>query len=749
MFWIKGKPGCGKSTLMKYIFEDNRTRIHLHTDQIRRSDAVCLAGFFFYARGTSVQKSLIGLLRSILIQILECFPSLMSIASPKHWVTVSNQSSLREDLPTWSPGDLRQALKRLLGQTDVSGNICLFIDGLDEYEGDHEDLVVFLEDLISSSYGQRLKLKACIASRPLLIFEHHFNTHQGLCMHDLTAGDIRAYVTSALETSEGLKHLQKTHKAEVRKLVDDLVNKANGIFLWMRLAVKSMRQGLQDGDRVSELQVRITEIPPDLYDFYKAILCGIKSRQYRLQAWEMLHIVLVHPDINLLEFAFADEGPQEAISRDVKPLTASEKTSLGRVAEKRLNSRCAGLVEVVEDTLDEFDETPLAEFYDLESGIPNFVEEPWEEPFLRSRLQLSHLTVAEFLKVSDVSDVLDPSPKTSFDPCIAMMSSYLSLLKIHPIAWAQRDSDDGYLSECNSDTWISKIISNAVAALPHSSNVIAAILDEMDFTMTERSADKSVPWFTCRPVRADVSEMRDYVHCMDEHEYCDRMAWPEYWHADFLAFTAFSRLTIYVRVCIGRDEMLLRRKKAGRPLLFYAIDNWLAEDHSGQQQGLPCKDMVELVLLNGGQIDDCFDNRSPWELAIARATYDGEGDSASTRSNTWLAIFHLLLDHGADPNVEVRGYDPLKPWCLRDIVGHSLLVLTKLYRNNSCSGVKQMLDRVRERSTIDLNTQAAINLVEPDPPPKRSRYVVTDGNACKVPELIRSLGVAAVTMLVT
>lgn len=60
-----------------------------------------------------------------------------------------------------------------------------------------------------------------------------------------------------------------------------------------------------------------------------------------------------------------------------------------------------------------------------------------------------------------------------------------------------------------------------------------------------------------------------------------------------------------------------------------------------------------------------------------------------------------------------------------------------------------MLDRVRERSTIDLNTQAAIDLVEPDPPPKRDRYVVTDGNACKVPEFIRSLGVTAVKLLVT
>jgi hypothetical protein len=84
LFWIRGKPGSGKSTMMKLALRDRRTVEHLlHYDG---SDWV-VAGFFFHDRGSRVQKSLEGLFGEILFQILQKYPRLIRklLEGPHTW----------------------------------------------------------------------------------------------------------------------------------------------------------------------------------------------------------------------------------------------------------------------------------------------------------------------------------------------------------------------------------------------------------------------------------------------------------------------------------------------------------------------------------------------------------------------------------------------------------------------------------------------------------------------------------------
>jgi hypothetical protein len=79
IFWISGKAGSGKSTMMKFVYDDPRTLAHL--ERTHRGP-IALAGFFFHDRGESLQKSFIGLMRAILLQILEKFSGLVDIVIP-------------------------------------------------------------------------------------------------------------------------------------------------------------------------------------------------------------------------------------------------------------------------------------------------------------------------------------------------------------------------------------------------------------------------------------------------------------------------------------------------------------------------------------------------------------------------------------------------------------------------------------------------------------------------------------------
>lgn len=72
LLWIKGKPGTGKSTLMKFAL-DNARKV--------KKDKIIIS-FFFNARGGDLEKSTIGMYRSILLQLLVRLPVPQDIFDP-------------------------------------------------------------------------------------------------------------------------------------------------------------------------------------------------------------------------------------------------------------------------------------------------------------------------------------------------------------------------------------------------------------------------------------------------------------------------------------------------------------------------------------------------------------------------------------------------------------------------------------------------------------------------------------------
>ena len=73
-YWIHGKAGSGKSTLMSQICNSNRTREMLAEWCPARR--LLTPTFFFWNTGNQLQKSVNGLLRSLLYQIISECPEL-------------------------------------------------------------------------------------------------------------------------------------------------------------------------------------------------------------------------------------------------------------------------------------------------------------------------------------------------------------------------------------------------------------------------------------------------------------------------------------------------------------------------------------------------------------------------------------------------------------------------------------------------------------------------------------------------
>lgn len=296
--------------------------------------------------------------------------------------------------------EIRAAMSRLVESMASYTNhcFCIFIDGLDEYddctdEGDYRDLV---ELLCAWTEALPLSMKLCVSSREHNVFMDAFSSSQRLRLHELTRYDMTAYARTRLDGTG------KSYK--LAKLVESIVERAQGIFLWVALVVKDMRDQLGDGADLDELDMAIDLLPDDLEKLYGHIL-GSLSKQNRRKAYQTLTMLPLAIDYelrpSLATYSYFDlyDKDAEFAERDAfvsfaRKFKKRERTELGR---KRLDGWCKGLVETISTYNDLSDRVDYAH-----RSIPEFLDDPNEKAKIKALLgdfepanALSQLTLVE------------------------------------------------------------------------------------------------------------------------------------------------------------------------------------------------------------------------------------------------------------------------------------------------------------------------------------------------------------------
>ncbi|PMD34239.1 hypothetical protein L207DRAFT_138175 [Hyaloscypha variabilis F] len=267
IYWINGKAGSGKSTLMRFIVDDPQTQSHLQ--QWAPRENLITPAFFFWNSGVPEQRSQAGLLRSIIYEALQKHTHLFPLVFPEEWPKIL-ELSRHEVSPiseVWSSSRLRKAFRRLLGCSSKEFRFCFFIDGLDEYDGDHEEIANYFSDISSLPY-----IKFCIASRPLTVFKDTFSMSSALRLQDLTSHDIEIYVKDKLNGHNRMKVLTAKDPRRSNDLVQELIAKAAGVFLWVTLVVTSLLKGLGQRDGFPQLLERLDSFPSELGHLYGHML---------------------------------------------------------------------------------------------------------------------------------------------------------------------------------------------------------------------------------------------------------------------------------------------------------------------------------------------------------------------------------------------------------------------------------------------------------------------------------------------
>lgn len=88
----------------------------------------------------------------------------------------------------------------------------------------------------------------------------------------LTRNNIKFSVHSKLVKDHLFSQLRAREEERCDKLLREVVDKANGVFLWVFLIVRSLLQGLTNADRIVDLQKRLRYLPADLEIYFEHML---------------------------------------------------------------------------------------------------------------------------------------------------------------------------------------------------------------------------------------------------------------------------------------------------------------------------------------------------------------------------------------------------------------------------------------------------------------------------------------------
>lgn len=391
-FWLEGKAGSGKSTLMKFICEQEETKRYLTEWARAANKELVIAKHFFWHSGTPLQKSQQGLLRSLLFEVFRASPGLMRV-SPRF-------NSPDCELDDWTRQELFDSFQTL-GIQNIKTRFCFFIDGLDEYYGDHNELIELVTSLVNIP-----DFKICVSSRPWQQFRDAFGQVRDttLRLQDLTRTDISSYVRQKFLSNIHFYELS-IRDTRYTELLESVVDRAEGVFLWVFLVVKSLLEGIQNQDLLPDLEYRLNLLPPNLESYFRHIL-GQIDVAYRKRTAEAFQVALASPGPPLLSIYTIIDRFEERRSSEVQDgvgdLTIHTLEEANEKTERRLDARCKGPLEISRGNAD-------------------------QDILLRNRVTFLHRSVRDFLQNQDMQELfqaqLDETYNANFSVCRALKAA--------------------------------------------------------------------------------------------------------------------------------------------------------------------------------------------------------------------------------------------------------------------------------------------------------------------------------------
>ncbi|KAJ9414347.1 hypothetical protein QL093DRAFT_2569198 [Fusarium oxysporum] len=382
IFHISGKLGSGKSTLMKFLCSHQKTEEIL--TKWAGAKKLAFTSFFFWRNGSKPQKSLDGLCRSMLHDVLRKRPDLIHEVFPGHWNQAKQTPWKVDNRQEISSPVIKNALERLLQNDKLyqQHKFCIFIDGLDEFEPgvqdglDYIDLVNVLRQWTIHADGN---LKLCLSSREEGVFMDEYESDPGFRLQDLTRFDMQIYVRSRLSNlkDEGLKS----------DLATEIPEKSSGIFLWTYLVVKTIRNKMTHKVTSESLRKHLKTLPRGLESLFHHILRQLEPDDER-KTFRIIDSLQTaksnHLELPLLAFSLLDEYDKD-LEFSLRDGLEDEPIPDEELLQAQLRGACGGLIECHEGR--QYERLQVLEF--VHRSVPDMFYKDTERSELSVQMKIA------------------------------------------------------------------------------------------------------------------------------------------------------------------------------------------------------------------------------------------------------------------------------------------------------------------------------------------------------------------------
>lgn len=239
----------------------------------------------------------------------------------------------------WTFPELSRTFQSLTEDGTLDACVCIFVDGLDEYDGTPADVIKILKEL--ASYPN---FKLCVSSRPWPIFQKEFGQGiEQLRMEDLTRSDIENHVKGRLSEDHFCRQILGDNLEYEFGIVGRITKSAGGVFLWVRYVVNMLLRETANELTVSDLKNLVWRYPRGLDSLYERML-QMALESYPQEAAELLQVFMKFNRYTCALVPFFIEL-QRASEKEMDWQTEAKYTCLPKI-EARLKARCMDFVEV-------------------------------------------------------------------------------------------------------------------------------------------------------------------------------------------------------------------------------------------------------------------------------------------------------------------------------------------------------------------------------------------------------------------
>jgi hypothetical protein len=320
--------------------------------------------FFFTRQGTPLQKTPLGMLRSLLHQLYSQDSSVRQTVRQ----AFKEKTALGKvgEAWNWHRKELEDLFQDAILRVASSRKVVMLVDALDEAGAEAAKEIVSyfhtLNDRLSSTNGST---RICISCRDYPVTA----TIPGLevRVEENNQEDISSFIRDELHFILRREEVSSEVNAW-SELKDDLLRKASGVFQWARLVVPLVIKYDSDGESLPYIRRQLLDVPEGLGAVYEHILKNVIEPRNRKRALHLMQwICLAERPLSTTElrYAMASDDMNVHLSqnycKDAKDFVESDirmerlVTSLsGGLAEVRQQGYHGQLVQLIHKSVSDF-----------------------------------------------------------------------------------------------------------------------------------------------------------------------------------------------------------------------------------------------------------------------------------------------------------------------------------------------------------------------------------------------------------